>query len=123
MNNKKIFFILFIASLFLFPSFVFAECKMEGGREVCTLDNPLEGEKTKVADIIGTVIKAALGVIGAITLLMLVWGGFQWLTAKGIDEKVHMGTQTMLWAIIGVLLVFASYLLLSTFTDYLTGQK
>ena len=52
---------------------------------------------------------------------MLVWGGFEWLTSAGNDEKVKSGTQTMVWAVIGVILVFASYLLLSTFTDYLTG--
>ena len=91
------------------------------GRIVCKLDNPLAGNKTEASQIISTVIKTALGIVGALTLLMLVWGGFQWLTSAGNPEKVKSGAQTMLWAIIGVVLVFASYILLSTFTDYLTG--
>ncbi len=91
------------------------------GRIVCKLENPLAGNPTSVPVIIGTIIKSALGIVGALTLLMLVWGGFQWLTSAGNPEKVKSGMQTMLWAIIGVILVFASYLLLSTFTDYLTG--
>ncbi len=86
------------------------------------LDNPLEGNKTEATQIISKVITTALGIIGALTLLMLVYGGFQWLTSAGNPEKVKMGTQTMVWAIIGVLLVFASYMLLSTFTNYLTGK-
>lgn len=128
--KKTILAILAINSLF-FPVFVFAQatpesgCKIEGGQEICRLENPIGiGQKgtTDVSAIISVVIKAALGIIGALTLLMLVWGGFQWLTSGGSPEKVKAGTQTMIWAIIGVILVFASYLLLSTFTDYLTGR-
>ena len=179
MNMKKIFLIIFTASVFFIPSFVFAEtgccrlqhikpngsigrqenieestcknstdyyswiagpcstpstsatvppinssqpgCVITGGQEVCTLDNPLEGNKTQATSIISNVIKGALGIVGALTLLMLVWGGFEWLTSAGNPEKVKAGTQTMIWAMIGVLLVFGSYILLSTFTGYLTG--
>ncbi len=93
----------------------------EAGQNVCVLDNPLEGNKTDATAIIAIVIKSTLGIIGALTLLMFVWGGFEWLTSAGNPEKVKSGTQTMVWAIIGVALVFSSYLLLSTFTNYLTG--
>ena len=97
-------------------------CKLvpETGQEICSLENPLSSG-IEAADIIRIVITTALSIIGALTLLMLVWGGFQWLTSAGNPEKVKSGTQTMIWAIIGVVLVFASYLLLSTFTSYLTG--
>lgn len=122
---KKIFLtiILSLALVFFALAVSAAEtCETDAsGRVVCKLENPLGGNKTSVSEIIGTLIKSALGIVGAITLLMLVWGGFQWLTSAGNPEKVKSGAQTMLWAIIGVVLVFASYLLLSTFTDYLTG--
>lgn len=130
-NLKQIFLFFFSAILFLSPVFVFAQqtslqngCKLnDKGQEVCSLENPLAGNKIEASAIIGTVIKAALGIVGALTLLMLVWGGFQWLTSAGNPEKVKSGTQTMVWAIIGVVLVFVSYLLLSTFTSYLTGGQ
>lgn len=86
------------------------------------LENPL-GVVTDAGSIIKQVITVALGIIGALTLLMFVWGGFEWLTSAGNPEKVKSGTQTMIWAIIGVILVFSSYLLLSTFTTILTTGK
>ncbi|MBI2037897.1 MAG: hypothetical protein HYT15_03125 [Candidatus Magasanikbacteria bacterium] len=98
-------------------------CTIENGREICKLENPIgSGQKgtTEVSVIIATVIKAALGIIGAITLLMFVYGGFQWLTSAGNAEKVTAGTQTMIWAVIGVALVLGSYILLSTFLNFLT---
>ena len=105
------------------PQAVQEGCEIKNGQEICSLENPIglgQAGTTKATDIISVVIKTALGIIGALTLLMLVWGGFQWLTSAGSPEKVKSGTQTMVWAIIGVVLVFSSYILLSTFTSYLT---
>lgn len=94
-------------------------CTFNGqGEEICSLENPI-GE-TEVPALIKQVITVALSLIGAFTLLMLVWGGFQWLTSAGNPEKVSAGTQTMVWAVIGVMVVLSSYLLLSTFLDFLT---
>lgn len=90
------------------------------GREVCTLTNPIGS--TEVSSIVAKVISTLLGIIGGLTLLMFVWGGFQWLTSAGSPEKVKNGMQTMVWAVIGVMLVLASYLLLSTFLNFLTGK-
>jgi len=97
------------------------KCLSDNKSECVVLENPLGA--TDVPTLLGTIIKAALGIVGSLTLLMLIWGGFQWLTSAGNAEKVKSGTQTMVWAVIGVVLVFSSYLILSTFTDYLTGKK
>lgn len=86
---------------------------------VVKLTNPL-GNITTPEQLIGTVIKGVLGLIGAVTLAMLVFGGFKWLTSAGNQEQVQSGTQTMLWAVIGLFLVFAAYLLVTTFLTYLT---
>ena len=87
------------------------------------LCNPLQGNVTDVRVIIGIIIRGALGIIGSITLVMLVWGGFKWLTAAGNPERVQEGTKTMIWAAIGVFIVFSSYFILINFTQYLTGAK
>jgi hypothetical protein len=49
---------------------------------------------------------------------MFLMGGFAWLTAGGNEERVKKGSQTMLWAAIGVAVVFASYIIVS---QWLTG--
>lgn len=125
MFYKKI-FITFVLSLFLvIPLSVWgaegSQQPVGNANKTISLENPLQ--TTDVNTLLGTVIKAALGIIGSLTLLMLIWGGFQWLTSAGNPEKVKSGTQTMVWAIIGVILVFSSYIILNTFTNYLTGGK
>ena len=85
------------------------------------LTNPLENETTDAPTIIGIIIKAALSVIGAVTLLMFVLGAAQWLMSAGNTEKVAAGAKTMMWAAIGVLLVFASYIVITQLTALITG--
>lgn len=117
-----------VVSLILLPAAALAQSANTTATTSCPkgrqcLTNPLTGQNLQVSSVIGIVIKAALGVIGSVTLFMLVWGGFQWLTSAGNDEKVHQGTQTMLWAIIGLAVVFGSYVLLTTYIGFLTGGK
>lgn len=89
------------------------------------LENPLGKDKSNkdrdVYTIIGQAIVAAMGVVGALTLLVFVYGGFLWLTSAGNEEKVRHGSQAMLYAIIGLCIIFGSYALLSTIFKGLTG--
>ena len=78
------------------------------------------GKNTDISTIIGIVIKGAMGIMGALVLLMIVWGGFQWLTSAGSPEKVKKGTQTMVWAVIGAFLALSSYFILSIILNFLT---
>lgn len=86
------------------------------------LNNPLEGNETDVTKIVGNIIKAALGIMGALVLLMIVWGGFRWLTAMGNSEKVKAGGNTIMWAVLGAVVVLASYMLLNIILNALAGK-
>jgi hypothetical protein len=99
------------------------QCPDDPTKQCIPLCNPLNRGTTNINEILGIIIRAALGIVGSLTLLMLVFGGFKWLTSAGNPEKVKEGTQTILWAAIGVFLVFSSYFILSNFTDYLSGRK
>jgi|GEM_PF-3099163 len=85
------------------------------------LSNPLAGDVTDVNAIIGNIIKAAMGVMGALVLLMIVYGGVTWLTAAGSPEKVKSGSNMILWAILGAVVVLGSYLLLMGVLKGLAG--
>ena len=90
--------------------------------EVVSLENPLTVEANP-STIIGLFIKAILGVVGGLALVMSVYGGFQWLTAAGNKEKIDSGSRTMLWAIVGLIITLSSYLLVDTFLNFLSGGR
>jgi hypothetical protein len=53
-----------------------------------------------------------LGMVGSAALLMFIWGGFQWLTSQGESAKVAEGKKIMTAAVIGLVIVFSSYIMI-----------
>ena len=84
------------------------------------LPNPL-GEGADIPEIIARVIKAAVGLVGSIGLLMFIYGGFTWMTAGGNEKRVEQGKQVLTWAVLGLVLIFSSYAILSFVIDRLTN--
>ncbi len=106
LKKFKIIFFFSIAHLFLFINQVAAEN--------VKLDNPLTGDQNPlgIPVVIGRIVRALLGVIGVVALLFFVIGGFYYLGSAGNPEKVKKGTQTLVWAIVGMIVAFGSYALL-----------
>ena len=85
------------------------------------LENPIG--TTDINTFLGSVIKNLLKVLGSIALVVFVVGGFLWLTSAGNAEKVKLGTNTMLYAIIGLFIIFSSYAILNTVIGGLIETK
>ncbi len=73
-----------------------------------TLYNPLGGVDT-FPELVQNVITGILGVVGAISLVMIVIGGITWMTSAGNADRVRRGRDTLLWAILGLVVIFLSY--------------
>jgi len=53
-----------------------------------------------------------LGIIGSLTLLMFIYGGFIFLISGGSKEKISEAKKIITAAIIGLIIVFASYMII-----------
>ena len=62
-------------------------------------------------ELIGRIIKTVLGIVGALALAMFVFGGFTWLTSAGSPDKIKKGKDILMWAVIGLIVIFTSYTL------------
>ncbi|OGY78759.1 MAG: hypothetical protein A3B74_03145 [Candidatus Kerfeldbacteria bacterium RIFCSPHIGHO2_02_FULL_42_14] len=72
------------------------------------LPNPL-GEVTDPNEIIVNVIKAFLGVLGVLALVIFIYGGLLLLISGGNTEMLSKGKRTLVWAIIGLAIILSSY--------------
>lgn len=90
--------------------------KTQSTGSTAKLQNPLGGT-TDIPTLIGKVIKTSLGVVGAIALLMFIFGGFLWMTAGGASDKVKKGRDILVWATLGLALIFSSYAILNFIFD------
>lgn len=75
------------------------------------LDPPL-GD-INIQQLIGKVIHAILGITGSFALLIFVWGGFLWMTARGDEKQVKQGWDSMTWAGLGLIIIFGAYVIVN----------
>ena len=59
--------------------------------------------------LIKTVISAFLGLLGIIFLILIIYAGFEWMTAQGDEEKVTKAKDTLTRAVIGLIIIIAAY--------------
>jgi len=74
------------------------------------LINPLAGQT--VPSLFGNITRAVLGEIGVVALILFIYAGVKWMTARGNPEQVKKATQIMVWATLGLIMIFSSYILL-----------
>lgn len=55
------------------------------------------------------ITNTVLYVVGAISVLMLVWGGFRYIISGGDSKKVTDAKNTILYAILGLVIAFFAY--------------
>ncbi|MFA6018171.1 MAG: hypothetical protein WCT28_00715 [Patescibacteria group bacterium] len=102
---RKFFWVLFGMFVLIAPRMACA------ATETVSLVNPL-GEKD-VRIIIGHIISAALSVAGSLAILMVVYGGLLWMTSRGESKQVQKGKDTLTWAVLGIVIIFASYVIVN----------
>ncbi len=78
-----------------------------------TLANPFGNESgADPVVIIARIIQAMLGVVGAVTLLVFIYGGFKMIFSGGNEEKITKARSTLMWAVIGLAVILSSYAIL-----------
>lgn len=66
-------------------------------------------DNESIDPIISTIIETALSFIGVIFLLLIIYGGYNWMTAAGDNGKVETAKNTITRAVIGLIVVLAAY--------------
>jgi hypothetical protein len=71
-----------------------------------------------IPDLIGYIIKGALGVIGSLALIIFIYGGLIMMISQGDPTKIQKGKGAMVWASVGLIVIFGSYI----FVTYLINS-
>ena len=64
---------------------------------------------TNAPQFIGRFVGALISLLGMVFVVLLVYGGFTWMTAQGSEEKIKKAKGIISSAVIGLVVVFASY--------------
>ena len=76
-------------------------------------------------DFVGLGVEASryiFGITGSLALIMFAVGGFWWLTAAGTPDRIEKGKNTLVAAVIGIIIIFGAWVLVNSLLAALTGQ-
>lgn len=76
-----------------------------------------------VSNLISNVIQAVFVIAILIALFFLIWGGINWIISQGNKEKVSAARNTLIAALIGLIVVFLAYFLLNLVIQLLFGNS
>jgi uncharacterized membrane protein YeaQ/YmgE (transglycosylase-associated protein family) len=71
------------------------------------------GAASSLPTLIGVISNVIFGLVGSIAVLYLILGGISYITSQGDQKKIEGAKNTILYAIIGIVVVIASYALAS----------
>jgi hypothetical protein len=83
------------------------------------LDNPLGKNKTFV-EVLNSIFKALRNILFAVVPIMVVIGAFQMMFAQGDPEKFASGQKTIIYSIIGLVVVLLAYGIVAIVQSILT---
>ncbi len=87
-------------------------CRDEGN---CTLDDVLQ--------VFANIAIFILGISGSAVLFVFVYGGYKWLFSRGDSKWVDAGKEAMTGAVIGLMIIFGSYVALNFIISGLTTES
>lgn len=98
-------FCLFTALLLASP--VLAQSQIFEGLDKASQTAGLTG--VNPYELVGRVITTILSLLGIVFLLILIYGGFLYMTAGGDNTKIQKATKLMVNAAIGTVIIVAAY--------------
>jgi len=117
-NKLKFFLIIFSFIFLLFPvSFIKAGNLSDAfGNDLETMASSSgydasQASSSALEDRVGLIIQAALGLLGVLFIILIIYGGIIWMTAAGNEESVKKATSTIKHALIGLVVVLLAYII------------
>ena len=92
------------------PAFAQLNNSVAGGFNYATVTGPCT---TDLRTIVFTIVNVILGFLSIIAVLIILMGGFKWMTAGGNEEKVEEAKKLIIAGVVGLAVIFTSFAIAS----------
>lgn len=111
--NRALLFVIALSVSFTLTAPVYAQGAATGRADelLTTVQEQAVGntDPVTVDEIAGNVIAIALSMVGVIFIVLIIYGGYLWGTARGNEERVERGKKLLIEAVIGIIIIFTAY--------------
>lgn len=81
---------------------------LDGSSPGCSIASEHNLSKDTSDSTVGAVIRVALGALAAISVVVIIAGGFQFVVSRGDSAQVKKARQTILYAVVGLVLAVSA---------------
>lgn len=109
--------IVFSLAIFSYPqaagaqSVASPDSSLQTGVQV--IEQPLGLPATDIRVVVARIIRVALGLLGIVALLLILYAGFLWMTAGGNEEQIATAKKFLLNTVIGLAIILSAYAIVS----------
>jgi hypothetical protein len=109
MQKLRAFLLAGLLAAIPFMGFALPVHAVDIGSGLDDIGDQAELSDAELPEVIGTLIKVFLSILGIIFLILTLYAGFLWMTAAGNPDKVGKAKTLLAQAVIGLILILASY--------------
>lgn len=97
----------FLTFILLLPNIALAQSNIMDNLNQATRDS--YKQDVPLMQVIGSIIKVFLMLLGTIFVILLLFGGFKWMTAQGDSKKVEDAKNLISNSVVGIVIILAAY--------------
>lgn len=104
-------FLVLLMPVFVFlsqPAHADADNMLWGGQETNVQENTGLGN-TDPRTMAASIVKILLGFLGIIAVIIILYGGFRWMTAGGNEDGVSTAKKTIAAGVIGLIIILMAF--------------
>ncbi len=114
-----------LLAVFCLPDLVQAQSVADPSSSLQTgvnvISDPLGLPTTDIRLVVARIIRVALGLLGIIALVLIIYAGFLWMTAAGNEQQIDDAKKFLINTAIGLAIILSAYAIVSFIISQLTG--
>lgn len=80
---------------------------------ICASKTGIPGGNSDLGSVVGKVMRAVFGIMGSIAVVVVIFGGLQYVLSGGDPKRTARAKETILYAVIGIVISLSAYAVVS----------
>jgi hypothetical protein len=115
--------LLMTAGIALFVSAPTAFAQLISPGDAPSLISNQTGGEGDIRELAKTILNFALGFLGFLAVVYIIYGGFLYVTAGGEEEPTGKAKKIIMYSIVGIVIILASFAIVNTILKAPTGAS
>ena len=97
-------------SLMLMPMMASAQTAGDWGiNDLAETDDPINIGTRSIENTVAGVVNIVLGFLGILATLIILWGGFKWMTSQGNSDSIDDAKKMIGAGVVGLVIILTAY--------------